>query len=196
MSAQAQSHTESRPPRVLWSFERELVGLIPALRAFSRSLCRNRQLAEDIAQEALTKAWRSRASFEDESNLKAWLFMILRNEFYSYCRHASREGVWDEDKAAAIEAPADEQQWAMALSDTVLALYRLPTAQREALVLIGAAGFSYEEAARICGTPIGTTKSRVARARTAITAMLENGPLPRDGTPAKAGKSNRTDLLH
>ncbi len=86
--------------------------------------------------------------------------------------------------AARIEAPADEQQWAVELSDTVLALYRLPAAQREALVLIGAAGFSYEEAAQICGTPIGTTKSRVARARTAITAMLENGPLPRDGARA------------
>lgn len=184
MSSQAPSHAETRTPQISWSFERELIGLIPTLRAFSRSLCRSRQFAEDIAQEALTKAWRSRASFEHGSNLKAWLFSILRNEFYSHCRRARREGIWDEDMAARIEAPADEQQWAMELSDTVLALYRLPAAQREALVLIGAAGFSYEEAAHICGTPIGTTKSRVARARAAITAMLDNGPLPREGAYA------------
>lgn len=186
MSSQAEPRAETQALQTPWSFERELVGLIPALRAFSRSLCRNRQLAEDIAQEGLAKAWRSRTSFEHGSNLKAWLFTILRNEFYSHCRRASREGIWDEERAACIEALADEQQWALELSDTVLALYRLPTAQREALVLIGAAGFSYEEAARICGTPIGTTKSRVARARTAITAMLENGPLPRDGAFANA----------
>jgi RNA polymerase sigma-70 factor (ECF subfamily) len=186
MSSHAQSRVETGTPQILWSFERELVGQIPTLRAFSRSLCRNRQLAEDIAQEALVRAWRSRASFERGSNLKAWLFTILRNEFYSHCRRANREGVWDEDMAARIEAPADEQQWAVELSDTVLALYRLPATQREALVLIGAAGFSYKEAAQICGTPIGTTKSRVARARTAITEMLENGPLPRDGAYANA----------
>jgi RNA polymerase sigma-70 factor, ECF subfamily len=183
MSAQAQSRIEVQVPQISWSFERELIGQIPTLRAFSRSLCRNRQLAEDIAQETLTKAWRSRSSFERGSNLKAWLCTILRNEFYSHCRRANREGVWDENMAARIEAPADEQQWAMELSDTVQALYRLPASQREALVLIGAAGFSYEEAAQICGTPIGTTKSRVARARAAIVAMLQEGPPP--GQPAR-----------
>jgi RNA polymerase sigma-70 factor, ECF subfamily len=124
-------------------------------------------------------------SFE-QGNFKAWLFTILRNEFYSHCRRVSREGVWDEDMAERIEAPADEQQWAVELSDTVLALYRLPATQREALVLIGAAGFSYKEASQICGIPLGTTKSRVARARAAITAILESGPLPRPDAPANA----------
>lgn len=176
MSMQTQSPTEVRSPLLAWSFERELVGQIPALRAFSRSLCRNRQLSEDIAQEALAKAWRSRGKFE-QGNLKAWLFTILRNEFYSHCRRISRESAWDEDLAERIPAPPDEQQWAVELSDTVQALYKLPAAQREALVLIGAAGFSYQEAAEICGVPIGTAKSRVARARAAIAAILEDGPL-------------------
>jgi RNA polymerase sigma-70 factor (ECF subfamily) len=155
------------------SFEQEMIALIPQLRAFSRSLCRNRHTAEDMAQQALTNAWRSRARFERGSNLKAWLFVILRNEFYSHCRRMRRESAIDLDQAKHLEAPADQQLWAMHLSDTVKALHALPSAQREALTLVGAAGFSYAEAAQICGTPVGTIKSRVTRARSAIAAILD-----------------------
>ena len=164
------------PPTIAkaWSFEQEMIGLIPQLRAFSRSLCRNRHTAEDVAQQALTNAWRSRDHFERGSNLKAWLFVILRNEFYSHCRRIKRESAIDLDQAEHLEAPADQQLWVMHLSDTVQALHKLPCGQREALILVGAAGFSYQEAAQICGTPIGTIKSRVTRARSAIATMLDS----------------------
>jgi RNA polymerase sigma-70 factor (ECF subfamily) len=156
-----------------WSFEQQMIGLIPQLRAFSRSLCRNPHTAEDVAQQALTNAWRSRDRFERGSNLKAWLFVILRNEFYSHCRRSRRESALNLDQVEHLEAPADQQLWAMHLSDTVKALHTLPPAQREALTLVGAAGLSYKEAAQICGTPVGTIKSRVTRARSAIAAILD-----------------------
>jgi RNA polymerase sigma-70 factor (ECF subfamily) len=140
-------------------FQRELIALIPHLRAFSCGLCGKRAIAEDMAQEALTKAWRSRDRFEPGTNLKAWLFAILRNEFYSHGRRAWREAHWDSEKGERIAAPANEQEWAINLS---------------------AGGFSYEDAARISGIPMGTAKSRVARARVALLKILDGDkPLPR-----------------
>ncbi len=153
-------------------FQRDLVALIPHLRAFSRVLCGRRAIAEDMAQEALAKAWRARDRFEAGTNLKAWLFTILRNEFYSHARRAWRETHWDDDLGDNIPAPAREQEWAMELSDAARALNALPDCQREPLILVAAGGLSYEEAAGICGTPVGTTKSRVARARAAMTKSL------------------------
>jgi len=79
-------------------FERDLIALVPHLRAFARSLCRNRTLAEDLTQEALARAWGARARFEAGSSLKAWVFTILRNEFYSHRRRAWREASWDAEK--------------------------------------------------------------------------------------------------
>ena len=155
------------------TFEQDLLALIPNLRAFSRMICGRRAIAEDMAQEALAKAWRSRDSFEPGSNLKAWLFTILRNEFYSYGRRAWREAHWDEDKGERIQAPPSGQHWAMELSDTARAMRSLPVGQRDALILVGAGGFSYGEAATICGTPVGTVKSRVARARGALQDALD-----------------------
>ena len=160
-------------------FQRELVALIPHLRAFSRVLCGRRAIAEDMAQEALAKAWRSRERFELGTNLKAWLFTILRNEFYSHTRRAWRETHWDDDIGNNIPAPAREQEWALELSDAARALNALPDCQREPLILVAAGGLSYEEAAGICGTPVGTTKSRVARARAAMAKSLDGSkPLP------------------
>jgi len=155
-------------------FQQDLVALIPNLRAFSRTLCRHRDLAEDLAQDALAKAWRCRGQFEPGTNLKAWLFTILRNQYYSYKRRAWRETHWDEIKGDRIAAPPDAQLWSLELSDTAHALRTLPDAQREALILIGAAGFSYGEAAKICATPVGTVKSRVARGREALIQSLDD----------------------
>jgi RNA polymerase sigma factor (sigma-70 family) len=160
-------------------FQRDLIALAPHLRAFSRTLCNRRDFAEDLAQEALMKAWRARDSFQDGTNLKAWLFTILRNVFYSHGRRAWREAHWDAETAERIEAPPNKQEWTIELSDTARALRVLPNAQREALILVGAGGFSYEEAADICDAPIGTMKSRVARGRTALLSALDgNEPLP------------------
>ena len=159
-------------------FRKDLLDLIPFLRAFSRSLCGDRELADDLAQEALAKAWQSRDTFRPGSNLKAWLFTILRNQFYSDRRRAWRQAPWDETAAERVPVARGEQTWAVQLSDTARALRGLPAEQREALILVGAGGFSYEDAARIANCAVGTVKSRVARARKALFAALEgHGPL-------------------
>jgi RNA polymerase sigma-70 factor (ECF subfamily) len=157
------------------TFQRDLVALMPNLRALSRKICRGGAIADDMAQEALAKAWRSRDSYEAGTNLKAWLFTILRNEVFSHGRRAWRETQWDEVKGAAIAGAANEQQWAMDLVDTSRAMSALPGEQREALMLVGVGGFSYDESATICGTPVGTVKSRVARARASVRETLDRG---------------------
>lgn len=160
-------------------FKADLLDLIPFLRAFARSLCGNPDTADDLAQEALVKAWQSRSSFTPGTNLKAWLFTILRNQFYSDRRRAWRQAPWDQDAAERIPGASEEQSWAAQMSDTARALATLSDEQREALILVGAGGFSYEAAARICNCAVGTVKSRVARARKTLIAMLEgDDPLP------------------
>ncbi len=160
-------------------FKADLLELIPFLRAFARSLCGSPDTADDLAQEALVKAWQARASFAAGTNLKAWLFTILRNQFYSDRRRAWRQVPWDEDAAERIPGASGQQSWAAELSDTTRALTALSDEQREALILVGAGGFSYEDAARICNCAVGTVKSRVARARRALISILEGQePLP------------------
>jgi RNA polymerase sigma-70 factor (ECF subfamily) len=111
--------------------------------------------------------------------MKAWLFTIVRNEFYSHARRAWRETHYDAGQSEAVPAAPDEQQWSMELGDMARALRKLPDNQREALILVAAGGVSYEDAAKISGVAIGTVKSRVARARVALTALVEGGmPLP------------------
>ena len=146
-------------------FRRDLLALIPQLRAFARSLCNHRELAEDMAQGTLVKAWQAHTAFRPGTNLRAWLFTILRNEFYTYRRRSWRQSHWDEIKGGRIATPAEPQHWALELSDATRGLHELPDGQRESLILVAAAGFSYEEAAEICGVPVGTVKSRVARGR-------------------------------
>ena len=177
--------------RLSFQFQRELVALIPHLRTFSRALCGRRAIAEDMAQEALAKAWRSRDRFEPGTNLKAWLFTILRNEFCSHARRGWRETHWDSYKGERIAAPANEQEWAIDLADTARALEGLSEGQREALILVGAGGFSYEDAAEICGTAMGTVKSRVARARIALLNILDGDkPLPSSSPTRAMGASD------
>jgi RNA polymerase sigma-70 factor (ECF subfamily) len=160
-------------------FKSELLSLIPFLRAFARSLCGNQDAADDLAQETLVKAWQSRATFDPGTNLKAWLFTILRNQFYSDRRRAWRQTPWDQEAAERLPGTNQDQSWSADLSDTARALRNLPDEQREALILVGAGGFSYAEAAAICHCAVGTVKSRVARARKALMEILEGqGTLP------------------
>jgi RNA polymerase sigma-70 factor (ECF subfamily) len=188
------SASAGEPPPVAntdQDFRKDLLGLIPFLRAFSRSLCGDRELADDLAQEALAKAWQSRDTFRAGSNLKAWLFTILRNQFYSDRRRAWRQAPWDDAAAERMPVARGEQVWAVQLSDTARALRGLPAEQREALILVGAGGFSYEDAARISNCAVGTVKSRVARARKALSAALEgNGPLSSEPRPAGGDATN------
>ena len=174
-------------------FKAGLLELIPFLRAFARSLCGNPDIADDLAQETLVKAWQSRATFAPGTNLKAWLFTILRNQFYSDRRRAWRQAPWDQDAAERIPGASEEQSWAAELSDTARALSSLSDEQREALILVGAGGFSYEAAAQICNCAVGTVKSRVARARKTLLSILEGtDPLP--ATDNEAGDPT-TDIM-
>ena len=167
-------------------FKTELLSLVPFLRAFARSLTGNQENADDLAQEALVKAWQSRDSFVPGTNLKAWLFTILRNQFYSDRRRAWRQAPWDQDAAERIPGGGQDQGWAAELSDTARALRVLTDEQREALILVGAGGFSYEDAAEICHCAVGTVKSRVARARKALIAILDGDEaLPNSERPAE-----------
>lgn len=153
-------------------FRESLVKAIPSLRAFAVSLSRNADRADDLVQETLVKAWDKQNSFQPGTNLKAWLFTILRNEFYSQMRKRGRE-VQDSDGAITAQiAVRPSQDGTLDLDDFRKALTVLPEDQREAIVLIGASGFSYEEAAEICGCAVGTIKSRVSRARTRLQEIL------------------------
>lgn len=150
----------------------ELVTSIPSLRAFAVSLCGDRTFADDLVQEALVKAWSNLDKFREGTNMRAWLFTILRNVFYSEHRKRRRE-VEDVDGAFAarlIGLPSQSSH--MDMQDFRAALAMLQADQREALVLVGASGFSYEEAAAICGCKVGTVKSRVNRARTRLSELL------------------------
>ncbi|MCI0736054.1 MAG: sigma-70 family RNA polymerase sigma factor [Beijerinckiaceae bacterium] len=150
----------------------DLLAVIPNLRAFSVSLCGNLDHADDLVQETLMKAWSNIGTFVEGTNLRAWLFTILRNIYYSEYRKRRRE-VADPDGAfAANLSTAPAQSGHMDLLDFRAALQQLPSDQREALILIGASGLSYEEAAGICGCAIGTMKSRVNRARNRLAEML------------------------
>ncbi len=174
----------SRSPVDDEQFKVELVRLIPQLRAFARSLCRNPAAADDLAQDAMIKAWSARNSFEMGTNMKAWAFMILRNQFYSDKRRGWRQTELDQETAERTLLAIDDPSAPLALDEVRLGLAMLPTEQREALILVGAGGFAYEEAAHICGCAVGTVKSRVSRARRALQAMLDAGAYDRDGRSA------------
>jgi RNA polymerase sigma-70 factor (ECF subfamily) len=173
-------------------FKRDLVALIPHLRAFARTLCGEAAAADDLAQDAILKAWDARASFQIGTNMKAWTFMILRNQFYSEKRRSWRQSQLDQEAAERTLVAPDDPEAPVALDEMRLALGMLPTEQREALILVGAGGFAYEEAADICGCAVGTVKSRVSRARRALQGILEQGAYDRDGAPA--GEAMRSIL--
>ena len=173
-------------------FKRDLVALIPHLRAFARTLCGDAAAADDLAQDAMLKAWDARSSFQMGTNMKAWTFMILRNQFYSEKRRSWRQSQLDQDAAERTLVAADDPEAPVALDEMRLALGMLPSEQREALILVGAGGFAYEEAADICGCAVGTVKSRVSRARRALQGILEAGAYNRDGSPA--GEAMRSIL--
>ncbi len=165
-------------------FKRELVGLIPHLRAFARTLTGDATAADDLAQDAMMKAWDARASFQLGTNMKAWTFMILRNQFYSEKRRSWRQSQLDQEAAERTLVAVDDPESPVALDELRLGLNMLPPEQREALILVGAGGFAYEEAADICGCAVGTVKSRVSRARKALHSILEDGAYDRDGRSA------------
>lgn len=154
------------------SFKRDMLAALPNLRAFARSLVGHPDRADDLVQDAIMKAWANQEKFEAGSNMKAWLFTILRNEFYSQMRKKGREVQDSEGTFTEGLSVRPSQHGVLDLQDFKRALAQLPDDQREAIVLVGASGFAYEEAAEICGCAVGTIKSRVSRARTALKGML------------------------
>jgi RNA polymerase sigma-70 factor (ECF subfamily) len=151
----------------------QVVALIPALRAFAWSISRNGSDADDLVQDTLIKAWSHRDKFETGTNLRAWLFTILRNTYYTAIVRRRREVRDEDDQYARALTTQPTQEWGLAMRALQAALEELPAEHREALILVGAAGLSYEEAAEICGCALGTIKSRVNRARNRLLKVMD-----------------------
>lgn len=158
-----------------------MLGAIPALRGFAYSLCRNRDVADDLVQETLARAIAGIGGFRQGTNLEAWLFTILRNRFNSEYRK-SRRAVQelDDQIADTLATPPEQVGWGIA-SDLRTGLGKLPPEQQRALILVGASGLSYEEAAAITGWHVGTLKSRVHRARVELAAVMSGERAPDAG---------------
>jgi RNA polymerase sigma-70 factor (ECF subfamily) len=149
-----------------------VLAAVPSLRAFAISLCGNVDRADDLVQETMLRALANIHSFQPGTNMQAWLFTILRNLFRSEYRKRRRE-VEDADGSYAETLKSQpEQTGRVEFEEFRGALAKLPPDQREALILVGASGFSYEEAAEICGCAVGTIKSRVNRARSRLADLL------------------------
>lgn len=161
-------------------FRSDLIQYVPRLRAFARTLAGDHAMGEDLAQETVMRAWRARESFTPDSNMEAWLFRILRNLNISRLRRSKRAVEEDLELSSWRLAAHDDPSAGVSLNDLRQAMNRLPPEQREALVLIGAGGWSYEEAAAYAECPLGTMKSRVFRARRALAAFIEDGRVLRD----------------
>jgi RNA polymerase sigma-70 factor (ECF subfamily) len=157
-------------------FARELEAALPSLRAFGRSLSGSRDKADDLVQETLMKAWAARARFRPGTSFRAWTFVILRNAFLSDRRRLSTTMETDAEGAESLMTTPASQDRRLMLDDLQRALMQLPEAWREAVVLVGASGLSYQEAADICGCPIGTIRSRVARGRAELERIMNGTP--------------------
>ena len=150
----------------------ELVSHLGVLRAFAISLCRNPTLADDLVQETVMKAWKSIGQFKPGTNMRAWLFTILRNHYYTVYTKSRREISDAEGVLTESLSVKPDHDGRLAYQDFLEAFEQLPDEQREALTLVGASGFAYHEAAEMCGVATGTIKSRVARARKHLVEML------------------------
>lgn len=151
----------------------EILEQIPALRAYSRALCKSVPEAEDLVQETLLRAIEYADKFTPGTNLRAWLFTIMRNRFYTNCHKAARERTGEADCVSTLPGVKATQEWHMQMREMGAALKALPAHYREAIILVGALGESYLDAARILGCDIGTIKSRVNRARNILRKALD-----------------------
>lgn len=172
------------------SFGDALIAAMPNLRAFAHSLCGDAQLSNDLVQETLLKAWAHKDSFVKDSNLKAWLFTILRNTYFTHYRKSQREEL-DQDHAALNASVPPTQLTQLEFDDMRRALMRLSPDHREALLLITAEGFSYEDAARVCGCAVGTMKSRVNRARSRLVEETSGQVRANDGAEQNLPENTR-----
>jgi RNA polymerase sigma-70 factor, ECF subfamily len=157
-------------------FRDQLVAIIPSLRAFARALCGNREMADDMAQDAMVRAWAARKSYQPDTNFRAWMFKILRNNYYTAFRKNARTTSWDPEVAERLLVVGPSQEMTIHVADVAAALGKLPAEQREVLMMVAAGGLSYEDAADTIGCAIGTVKSRVARGRAALARLIDGPP--------------------
>jgi RNA polymerase sigma-70 factor (ECF subfamily) len=184
------TNSNAAPP---FDFRRELTRVIPHLRAFARGLCGRPDYADDLVQEALLKAWAARDSFQPGTSMKSWTFVILRNAYLTEARRNRFRAEYDPDAAEKILSRPASQEDALHMGDLKSAMMRLSPERREALLLVGAGGFSYEEAASIADCAVGTMKSRVARARRSLDEALSASP---DSSPHDPMRSvSHTEIL-
>jgi RNA polymerase sigma-70 factor (ECF subfamily) len=178
---------------------RQLLGsVIPHLRAYGRSLSGNPDLADDLTQDTMVKAWGSRSRFERGTSIKAWTFVILRNTFLSQMRRNKFRGEYDEATVERTLSTPALQEGSSEMSDLQRGLMELPQDQREALILVGAGGMSYEEAASICNCALGTMKSRVSRARASLEMIMARGEFKQtraDAIPATDAMASIMDSV-
>jgi len=169
-------------------FQKQMLSVVPRLRAFALSLSAKSDYADDLVQETLMKAWNHQNDFQPGTNMKAWLFTILRNEYFSQLRKKKRkrevEDV-DGELVNQLSSPANQEAH-LDVADLRVAMQQLPDDQREAIILVGASGFSYQEVAEITQVAVGTVKSRVNRARVRLASLL-------DIDMSQSGKSGEGD---
>ncbi|MCU0732311.1 MAG: sigma-70 family RNA polymerase sigma factor [Hyphomonas sp.] len=159
-------------------FKKALLESVPHLRAFARSLCNDAVAADDLVQDTMLRAWKARDSYAANTSFRAWSFTILRNVFYSEKRRSWRTTELAPEIAERTLVASDNPGKGMELVQLRNALDHLPDDQREAIILVGAGGMAYEEAAQVVGCAVGTIKSRVSRARKALAAMLDADMAP------------------
>lgn len=188
ITAAASRRTLSDP-----DFRRELEATIPRLRGYGRSIARDADFADDLLQETLAKAWAARGHFEAGTNMRAWTFTIYRNLFYSQMRRARFSAEWNDVTAERLLVSSPAQHDVIDLADLYRALHHIPAPQRDAILLIGAGGLAYEEAAAILNCAIGTIKSRVSRGRAALVGVIAGSVIPAS-TPC-ADDMSATDLI-
>lgn len=178
MTADRAAAPEADPtPAPPFDIRREVVTVMPHLRAFARFLTGNRERADDLVQDAVVRCLQAAHQFQPGTNFKAWMFTILRNLFYNEGRkNRIKIDPLDDVNAGAHAMPPD-QQAGLEFDDFRRAFWLLNEEQREVLILVGASGLSYDEAAAICGVAVGTIKSRVSRARAQLAKILDDGDL-------------------
>jgi RNA polymerase sigma-70 factor (ECF subfamily) len=188
-------------------FRADLVGIIPHLRAFARSLTRNREQADDLVHDAVVRALSAANQFRPGTNFKAWMFTILRNLYYNEGRKDRSRCVSLDGMTIELEATPASQEASLEFRDFRRAYWQLTDAHREVLILIGASGLSYEEAAQVCNCAVGTIKSRISRARHELAQLLsgdeagsgrsQHAPAPSaDATPVPGPASDPEPTQH
>jgi RNA polymerase sigma-70 factor (ECF subfamily) len=176
LAAAAESRTPAPGTLSDAEFKAALLEIMPRLRAFARSLSGDASQADDLVQDTLIRAWNARDRFQKGTSFKAWSFTILRNLFLSGMRRTRYTAEWNDNVAERVLVASADQDRHLHVADVEAALQKLPEAQRQVLMLVGAEQLTYEQAAEICGVPLGTIKSRVARGREALLRLIDGEP--------------------